>query len=298
MTTTLRTIITATDFSTNAGAACAWAEQIARQHDAAVVLVHAFREGPGVAPEFVPLPQRYYDDIRARVEAALEEEARTLRRTGLTVECEVGYGDVVDAILAAAQRRSADLIVAGTRGRTMWKPLLLGSTAARLLRKAHCPVMTVRPMDTVAPRPVRSVLVPTDFSEDAALAAKVAMRLVGGATDRRIVLLHAYHVPTDATSLPPPMVLDAISAVDEAARRAIEALAGTVRAAGVHVETITCEGEPPESIIDYARSLKVDAIVMGTHGRSGIDRVVLGSTAERVVTAAPCPVVTVRHEPN
>jgi len=92
--------------------------------------------------------------------------------------------------------------------------------------------------------------------------------------------------------------MDAISPVDAAARRSIEELAGTVRATGIHVETITCEGEPPECISDYARSLKVDAIAMGTHGRSGFDRVVLGSTAERVVTSAPCPVLTVRHEPN
>ena len=298
-TTALRTILLATDFSTNAGVARAWTEQLARQHGAAVVLVNVFREGPGLAPEFVPLPQYCYDDIRARLESALADEAQTLRRTGLTVDYELGYGNIVEVILAAAKRRGADLIVAGTRGRTAWKNLMLGSTAVRLLQTAPCPVLTVRPMDTLAPRRVRSVLVPTDFSEDAALAAEAAKRLLGGPTkDRRIVLLHAYHVPADATSLPASMLMDAISAVDAAAQRTIEEFAATVRATGIHVETITCEGQPPESIIDYARSRSVDAIAMGTHGRSGIDRLVLGSTAERVVTSAPCPVLTVRREPH
>lgn len=299
MTTTVRTIVAATDFSTNAGVAGAWAEQLARQHDATVVLVHASHEGPGIAAEFVRLRQRHHDDIRARLESALEEEAQTLRRTGLTVDCELGYGNVVDVILSAAKRRGADLIVAGTHGRTTWKQVLVGSTAARVLRKADCPVLTVRLLDDASPRPVRSVLVPTDFSKDAALAAEAATRLLGsGSSDRRITLLHTYHVPADVMCLPAPILIDAISAVDAAAKRTIEDIAVTVRATGIHVDTITCEGEPPERIVEYARSLGVDAIAMGTHGRSGIDRVLLGSTAERVVTSAPCPVLTVRREPD
>jgi nucleotide-binding universal stress UspA family protein len=277
--------------------ALAWAEQVARQHRAALTLVHAFRPEPPLAPEFVPWPHRYYDEIRTSVKSQLDRQAETARRSGVTVDRELRFGLAVDIIIAVAERRRADLIVAGTRGRTGWKRLLLGSTAARLIQKARCPVLTVHPTDAGSPRPVRTVLVPTDFSEDAALAMEAATRILGvPGADRRMVLLHAYHVPYEATYLPAPVLMDAIGAADARAKRTIEELAAKLRETGIRVDTVTCEGDPPEAILDHAKSVGADLIAMGTHGLSGLNRLLLGSTAERVVASAPCPVLTVRRE--
>jgi nucleotide-binding universal stress UspA family protein len=150
--------------------------------------------------------------------------------------------------------------------------------------------------DAGVPRPLRTVLVATDFSEDAALAADAATRIVGGPrADRRMVLLHAYHVPYEATYCPAPVLSDAIAAADARVTRMIHELAAKLRDTGFAVDTVTCEGDPPEAILDHARSLGADLVAMGTHGRSGTDRLLLGSTAERVVASAPCPVVTVRR---
>jgi nucleotide-binding universal stress UspA family protein len=289
-------IIVATDFSANARAALAWAEELARQHDAALVLVHAARPEPPTAPEFVPWPQKYGDEIRTRVKSQLDREAEKARRSGVTVDCELVLGAAVDVVIAAAERRGADLIVAGTRGRTGWKRLLLGSTAARLIRKAACPVLTVHPTDAGSPRPVRTVLVPTDFSEDAGLAAEAATRILGAPrADRRLVLLHAYHVPYEARYLPARILMDAISAADAQVTRMIQELAAKLRYTGMAVDTVACEGDAAQSILDQAMSVGADLIAMGTHGLSGTDRLLLGSTAERVVASAPCPVLTVRR---
>src|SRR5512132_2940861 len=115
---TLRTIIVATDFLENASTVLAWPEELARQQDAALVLVHAASLEPPTAPEFVQWPQKYRDEIRARVKSQLDREAEKVRKSGITVDCELGIGAVVDVVVAAAERRGADLIVAGTRGRT------------------------------------------------------------------------------------------------------------------------------------------------------------------------------------
>lgn len=294
---TLRTIVVATDFSENAGVALAWAQELARQHHAALALVHAFSAESPTAPEFVAWPQKYQDEIQASVRSQLDRQTKAARSCGVTVDCELGFGAAADVVIAAAERRGTDLIVAGTRGRTGWKRLLVGSTAARLIRKAHCPVLTVHPTDAGSPRPVRTLLVPTDFSEDAALAADAATRILGEAgADRRMVLLHAYHVPYEATYLPAPVLLDAISAADARVKRMIEALAAKLRDTGIRVDTVTCEADPAPAILDHAKSVGADLIAMGTQGLSGLNRLLLGSTAERVIASAPCPVLTVRRE--
>jgi len=200
-------------------------------------------------------------------------------------------------VIAAAERHGADLIVAGTRGRTVCKGLLLGGTAARLISHARCPVLTVHPADAGPPRPVRTILVPTDFSEDAALATEAAMRMLGPpSADRRLVLLHAHHIPDEATYLPASVWEDAISATDARAKQMIEELAAMLRRSGVTIDTVTYHLEPMEAILDHARLVGADLIAMGTHGRSASNRLVFGSTAERVVASAQCPVLTVRRE--
>jgi nucleotide-binding universal stress UspA family protein len=75
------------------------------------------------------------------------------------------------------------------------------------------------------------------------------------------------------------------------------ALAGRFSHGSIRVETKIVEGFPPEEILEQARHVGADLIAMGTHGRSGLDRLVLGSTAERVLANAPCPILTVRDAP-
>ena len=292
---TLRTIVVATDFSDNARVALAWAERLAGQHGGALLLVHALK-AELIAPEFVPVLREHYDEFRTGVKQQLEREAEQVRRGGITVDCELGVGAAFDIVIEAARRHNADVIVVGTRGRTNWKRLLLGSTAARLVRNAPCPVLTVHPTDAGSPRPVRTVLVPTDFSEDAAIAAEAATRIRGvTGADQRLVLLHAYDVPFEATYLPGSLLMEAMTAAAARAKETIEQLAAEMRDSGITVDTLTCAGYPPQIILDQAKIVGADLIAMGTHGRSGMDRVFIGSTAERVVASAPCPVLTVRR---
>ena len=294
--TTLRTIVAATDFSENAEIALAWAEQLARQHRATLILVHASGFEPVAAPEYVPLPE-HSDRVRASAKMQLEREVEKAQKGGVTVDCELGFGPAFEVVIAAAQRYDADVIVAGTRGHTGWKRLFLGSTAARLVRQAQCPVLTVQQSDAGPPRPIRTVLVATDFSEDAGLATEAATRILGATgAERRIVLLHAYRVPFEASYLPGPILADAISAADVEVKQTIERLAAKLRDTGLNVDTVICEGYPPDKIVEQARSIRADLISMGTHGRSGVNRLFLGSTAERVLGSAPCPVLTVRRE--
>jgi nucleotide-binding universal stress UspA family protein len=198
-------------------------------------------------------------------------------------------------VLGVAADCHADLIVAGTRGTTGWQRLLLGSTAARLIRESPCPVLTV-PRETTG-RAIRTVLVAIDFSDDAAAAARAAVRVADRSEPgSRVVLFHAYRYPSALSGLDGAQLVDAITATHDAAERRLAALARDVAAPGIVLETCAEPGEPAESIVAKAYAIGADLIAMGTHGRSALKRLFLGSNTERVVPSSPCAVLTA-HAP-
>ncbi len=293
-----RTIAVATDFSDNAEVATTWATEIARRHAAKLVLLHAMLPETPPVPEFIVLPPTYYETVREAAQQRLDERVAELRRSGLVADAEVVIGPAATAVLEAADRLEADLLVAGTRGRTGWKRMLLGSTAAHLVRDARCPVLTVHPMDAGPPRPVRKVLVATDFSEAARRAGLAALALGSPEVPLVLRVFHVYRLPNEALHLPAKILADVIHESREAALKRVAEEAKSLARPGVTVTSMAREGFPPELILEEARQIDADLIALGTQGRSGLDRLFLGSTAERVLPAAPCPVLTVRHADN
>lgn len=144
------------------------------------------------------------------------------------------------------------------------------------------------------------ILVPVDFSECSAEALAYA-RMLADKLGSHLDVLHAYDVPT---FIPPHVVvmmgeLDA-PLTEHAERHAKEQLDEFLARHGVPKEAAvgrrTLMGPPASTVLEAAEDGKYDLVVMGTHGRTGLPRLVMGSTAEKVVRGAPCPVLTVRGE--
>jgi nucleotide-binding universal stress UspA family protein len=136
------------------------------------------------------------------------------------------------------------------------------------------------------------MVVGTDFSETADLALDYAIALARS-FNAEIVVVHAYEMP--AYSFPDGAVMagDLLQRLEAASE---EALVATLRArqqSGVKLRTVLRMGAPWKEIASVAEAENADMIVVGTHGRRGVARVLLGSVAERVVRTAPCPVLTV-----
>jgi nucleotide-binding universal stress UspA family protein len=293
-----KTILLATDFSDTAAAAMSWAGRLAGEYGSRLIVVHASLPEPCPAPEFVVLPAEYYETIQSSARRRLDEEAASLRKHRLEVDVDFVTGPAVDGIQQAAARHGADLIVVGTRGRTGWKKLLLGSTAARVVRDAPCPVLTVSP-HAHPPGPIHTMLAATDFSIEASRASRAATNLLWRVGPHKLVLLHVYRMPNEAVDLPTGMVKKAIAAAAAASDARLEGIASELRSPDLIVEPLGRSGYPPEVILEHAEELGVDLIAMGTHGRSGLDALVLGSTAQSVIAHAHCPVLTVPgHEPG
>ena len=141
----------------------------------------------------------------------------------------------------------------------------------------------------------RRILHPTDFSRASAPAFRRAVALAR-ACRAPLVLLHVMTPPSPFIDegAPPSTYIDLLLLARRSARRRLAAVLGRVRRTGVRVQAIFAEGLPADEILRAARRTRADLIVMGTHGRTGVSRVFMGSVAERVVRESRCPVLTVR----
>jgi nucleotide-binding universal stress UspA family protein len=140
------------------------------------------------------------------------------------------------------------------------------------------------------------LLHPTDFSEPAEYAAEQVLRLaraIGG----EVILLHvAVEAPLYGEGLMTTKeVRDVYAAARSWVTETLEARAAKIREQGLAARWLLGTGVPHEEIAKVATEEGVDYIVIGTHGRGGLERAFLGSVADRVVRTAPCPVVTVRE---
>jgi nucleotide-binding universal stress UspA family protein len=144
------------------------------------------------------------------------------------------------------------------------------------------------------PKNIKRILAAVDFSEPSTAATDTAIAFARafGAS------IELVHVAADAAYPLPPPVDVAVPPLDmtkimEEVERSLDAEHDRVRAAGVPCESATLVGRPDTEIVSHADDTQADLIVMGTHGRSGLAHVLLGSVAERVVQHAHCPVLIV-----
>ena len=305
MTTPIRHVVAATDFSDAAAGGLAWAAAVARAHGARLTLVHAVAPPMPVA-DFAAPPLQVDEDLRAAAEERLAEALEGVSLEGVEAQGVLRDGTPSQAVLDLVDEDGADLVVVGTRGLTGFRHLLLGSTAERIVQRSPVPVLSVHPGD---PPPdgrtdqpgggPGTILVPTDFSEDARAALDAAERCLArteAGDPVRVILLHVFHIPAEYRSYGPSgSFFEITEGLADTLRERLEELARPLRENGSEVEVAVVEGIPAEAIVHAAEERGADLVAMGTHGRSGLAHLLLGSTAERVVQHARCPVLTVRR---
>jgi nucleotide-binding universal stress UspA family protein len=290
-----RPLLVATDFSETAEAAADWAVEIAAARGHRIHLMHVLTLPPP-RPHYAPAPPDLQNALRDAATQQLAAEEKRLAGRGVEVETILEIGVPSQTLVRTARELDAALLVIGTRGLTGLTHLLLGSTAERVVQHAECPVLTVHPEDAGEHRDLTTVLVPTDFSSDAQKAIHTAHRLLEDLDEARLILLHAFNLPVEYTAYGPiPTSVNYLEDAGIEAEQQLNRIASELeKREGLKVETLAREGYPPEVICAEAEKAEADLIVMGTHGRSGLAHLLLGSTAERVVQKAPCPVMTVR----
>ncbi len=282
-----RNMLVAADFSEGSKHAFATACSLARQQAAQLTVLYVRAEPRADATDFEVLD-------RLRVQYVPDRP--------LATEYRVRSGDAATAILDEARRLECDLIAMGTHGRTGLSRLLTGSVAEVVLRRAPCPVLAMRSPETqdstlgihFPPGTVRKIVHATDFSESTEFALQVARDL---ARDQgaQLVLLHVIpmisvlHVREQVPAEDPKLCLANLRALSERLDTA---------ELKFPVTTVLKYGQSAEEILQAAEEIGCDLLIMGTHGRSGLGRLLMGSVAEMVLRHATFPVLLIKAVPD
>ncbi|WP_335999059.1 universal stress protein [Halorientalis halophila] len=287
------TILVPTDGSDHAVRAAEHALYLADAFDATVHVITVVdlesAAGPfaagGVDDDFLERIRADGRETIADLEAAIGPTDRL--RTAVV------EGRPSEAILEYAGEHDADLLAMGTHGRTGVRRYAWGSVTERVVRGADRPVLTVRDTDrSRIDDGYDDVLIPTDGSESATAAVEHGLAIAETA-DATVHALHVVDAGDGVGSGSVRTPTEYLTDLESAGEKATEEIATRARDAGLDAVSAVQQGHPASGILDYVDDADVDLVAMGTQGRTGLNRYLLGSTAERVLRHAPVPVVAV-----
>lgn len=292
----IRDILVLTDFSASAGKALESALAVAHEHEANVHLLHV------LVPHVNPLQRML--KLKAEILTELETEARRRMHQDLD-QYDLGklHAEIVvrqapsptPAILEYARAHNLDLLVMGSHGQGDETAFEVGSTAERVVRRAPCPVLTVPKEASLAAASEPCFLAPFDLSQhsERALAHAVELAREAGA-HLDIVHIVDYRPLSSIYGAVGAAVPDAVPDIESSLVEEMKQVADRVRAEGIDATAHVEHGPPAAYIIDAVAQRDIDLIVQASHGRTGMKRFLLGSTAERVLREAACPVLTIK----
>jgi nucleotide-binding universal stress UspA family protein len=255
------------------------------------------------------------DEARAYLDRI---EARLLRHD-LPVRTAVRYGQPVEEILDHALASGADLIAMSTHGRSGVRRVMLGSVAEAIVRRAGIPILLLRvtrdaltgvaaadsppaprAFEPQPPVTIRHILCPVDMAPTTPFVLESA-GVVAARFGAALTVLHIVYDPLDAASAYPagfqathPPLERLREEMLRCAERELALLMHKTLEAVPYARMVVTAGAAYREIIRFTRTHDVDLIVMGTRGRTGLGRLLVGSTAEQVVRTAPCPVLSLR----
>lgn len=290
-------VLIATDLSSHAEDALALVAGLAMPAGSAVRIVHVVEPFPAInalAPaEMLTLAAEGEREIMTE----LDRKAAMFRERAFVVQTALVIGRPADMIVDEAQRFHADLVVVGSRGRRRVAATLLGSVSAEVVDRAPCPVLVARG------RALTRLILAEDGSDTAAAGADLVTNVPAlRALPVQVVSVVDAPFPfTAANSDAGPSMhaaiqayYDSLPSLREATSRIANDRSAKLSAAGVEATAEMREGDAADELIAAAAASRADGIVIGSHGRTGVSRLFLGSVARTVLFNAPCSVLIVR----
>jgi len=292
----IKKVLFPTDFSDSAKRALPHALELSRRYEASLVLLH-------VATPYAEDPTRFeYQQLEAgKYQEYVEKRMGELSggiEAGQMVTTHIGRDiSAAQGILSYIQEEGIDLVVMGTHGHSALVEFFLGSVAERVVRAATCPVLTVAEYrDDYRNRAVyQNVLVAFDFSEHSRDAVRHAQE-VARRFEAKLQILYVIEQEVHPAYYGrwKNAIRQELPQIEQEARESLKSTLGEENLAEIEVHVEVGKGKAHSEIVDFVMANQADLIVMGTHGLSGMERMLLGSTTERVVRIAPCPVLTVK----
>ena len=243
-------------------------------------------------PEYDALAPQLVEKAENEMKQYLEEVKAAALKEGVQCEVTVHHGDEpYKLIVEDAARMQADMIVMGRRGRTGLKRLMMGSVTAKVIGHFHCKVLVV----PAAAKPEwKNVLAATDGSSQgnkAVMEAITVAKRCGSCLTIVSSIAADDLVELEDSSL---FLKDIAGQVIASMEKNIRELKELALKEGVKAEGFVLSGSPAEAIATTAKENNADLIVVGSHGRTGLDRLLMGSVTERVIVLSSCAVLVVK----
>ena len=287
---TIKTIVAAIALENGDEPVARRAIQLAAEHEARLILVHAIESLPAFDPD-LPSPAKkeaISEVLAAEAIASLKEMTASAT---VEIEIEVKGGKADQLIEHLVHDRAADLMVIGPGKPQNLRERVFGSTADRVVRSGLCPIVVVkRPND----EPYRRVIAAIDFSPMAFAAARTAARIAPLAV---LELIHALEIPL---TFEQAMLKVGTTQAEIAQYRKVKAQAAYAELRSVRTSLSipgkirVVRGDPATALVRLARSGKTDLMALGIQGRNAVSKTVLGSVARRVLAASSCDVLLTR----
>lgn len=278
----LAKVLACTDDSPASQGALSAALDLARACGARVILLHVLEFFPYLEypqPDALGLPPPVAQDLLDLRQQAAREQLdnwqKEAAKQGVDLEGRLQLGSPAYAeILAAAEEIKPDLMIMGRKGKSGLERLLVGSVTARVIGHTTCKVL-VAPRDAVLS--LNKILVASDGSPASQTACQEALN-IAQRTGAKLTIVTAAYGDLDP----------------KRAKALVKELAVEAQRRNITLTTLTPGGHPDEAIIQVAKAKQTDLIILGSHGRTGLKRLFLGSVAERVIGQAACPVLVVK----
>ncbi|MBI2213790.1 MAG: universal stress protein [Acidobacteria bacterium] len=276
-------ILVPVDFTDTSTVALATARRLAEGYDAEMLALFADTFVPPIA--YADVPVGWYDENLDELKGAATTRLVSYLREHVGEvakwEARVVTDTPVHAILATANEWNADLVVMGTHGWSGWRRVLLGSVAESVLHELDVPIVTIRHRDgepATGINGIKRLLCPVNYSE----VAREAIAVAGSIAEAFDGEIYVVHVIEAERTEPHEGDLDALR----------EWIPHEMRHRCLYKELVI-HGHAAEMVIDLAAKLESDMIVVGAQHRRFVDTTVIGTTTERILRHAGCPVITV-----
>jgi nucleotide-binding universal stress UspA family protein len=281
----IQRILCPVDFFPASLRAVDYAIGLAQKYDAKLHLLHVVSPILYSTEQYAFTVSDIIDSMKKQSAREMKKLERKARAAGLTIYTDVRTGEVKREIESAVRATKADILVMGTHGRRGMEKWFLGSVTERMLRRSPIPVLTLRGSKKARTTTTR-ILVTTDFSEGTDNALNYALS-IARANKARLTLLH---VLEETRAVISPQYRKEIT---EGVRRELLQRIPADAQNSPDIDTAVEAGTPYHIILRLLKKERIDLLVMNTHGKGMLHRALLGSTSERVVRAADCPVMLI-----
>jgi nucleotide-binding universal stress UspA family protein len=299
----IKKILWASDGSKESDSALRYATFLAEKFGAEILSIFVSEIHFPITSLF-PIPEDVIMDIVEKTEKRFKNRfirvSKRLKEKGIKSTYKIVRGGTVEGIIKAVKANGCDLIVMGKHGQGFVERSIIGSNTAKVLRKSPVPVLSVKGKGRKSISKIENMLVPVDVSDDTESAILSSLELAE-IFNASVTLLYVFWLDENVYDIPPSLV----KTLMEKSHKKLDRMANTAKKKffkpkkrtnlNISISTEVIHGVSPALAIRYyANKNKFDFIIMNTHGRKGIKRIVLGSEAEKVIREAPCPVLVLR----